>query len=259
MVDGLFDATTTFDPQRKLLMTHPRVCPHASHSLQLITHMTPTHILLILIPIAYLLGSVPFGLIVGKAKGIDVRTAGSGNIGATNVGRLLGKKFFFLVFLLDMLKSLVPMVIASATVRQMSSDSTSYFLWLLVGAAAVVGHMFSIFLGFKGGKGVATSAGVVLGLYPYYTLAGAVAIVVFIITFLVSRYASLGSIAAACSFPIAFVIIGRLNHWPVFQSQWPLLMFAVVMALLIVIKHRGNISRLLAGTENRFTNKPREN
>src|SRR5689334_7446409 len=110
--------------------------------------MSPDHVLLLLIPVAYLLGSIPFGLLVGKAKGIDVRTAGSGNIGATNVGRLLGKKFFFLVFFLDLLKSLLPMLIASFVVHRIPEeqrDARMYLLWLLVGFAAVIGHMFSGF------------------------------------------------------------------------------------------------------------------
>src|SRR6476660_5322651 len=104
--------------------------------------------LLLLIPIAYVVGSIPFGLIVGKARGVDVRTAGSGNIGATNVGRLLGKKFFFLVFLLDLGKSLIPMLIASwlvSRIPESDRDRTTYLLWLLVGFAAVIGHMFSVF------------------------------------------------------------------------------------------------------------------
>src|SRR6478735_1702240 len=101
--------------------------------------MTTQQILLILIPLSYLLGSIPFGLIVGKMRGIDVRTAGSGNIGATNVGRLLGKKFFFLVFFLDLGKSLVPMLIASWLVQRMGrGDWVVYLLWLAVGFAAVL-------------------------------------------------------------------------------------------------------------------------
>src|SRR6185436_3515343 len=102
--------------------------------------------LLILIPIAYLIGSIPFGLIVGLARGVDPRTAGSGNIGATNVARLLGRKFFFVVFFLDILKSLIPMAIASGIVNRVPADEhdwTMYLLWLLVGFAAVMGHMFS--------------------------------------------------------------------------------------------------------------------
>jgi len=217
--------------------------------------MTPTHTLLILIPIAYLLGSIPFGLLVGKAKGIDVRTEGSKNIGATNVGRLLGKRFFFVVFFLDLLKSLVPMLIASWVVRHQLLDAWDYFAWLLVGAAAVVGHIFSVFLRFKGGKGVATSGGVVLGLYPYYTLAGVIVIAIFIVVFFISRYVSLGSIAACFGFPVAFLLVGKSAGWLDLRTQWPLLLFAIVMAGLIILKHRANIARLIAGTENRFVRK----
>src|SRR6188768_478174 len=110
----------------------------------------------LLVPAAYLLGSVPFGLIVGKTRGVDPRKAGSGNIGATNVGRLLGKKFFALVFTLDLLKGLLPMLAAAYVLRGETPDRKTYLLWLAVGAVAILGHMFSVFLGFKGGKGVAT-------------------------------------------------------------------------------------------------------
>src|SRR5688572_33501308 len=110
----------------------------------------------LLVPIAYLLGSIPFGLIVGKSKGIDPRKAGSGNIGATNIGRLLGKKFFAIVFTLDLLKGFAPMFAAGWVLRDAPEDRTKYLLWLTVGLAAILGHMFSVFLGFKGGKGVAT-------------------------------------------------------------------------------------------------------
>src|SRR5688500_11343113 len=212
--------------------------------------------LLILIPLAYLVGSIPFGLIVGLAKGVDPRKGGSGNIGATNVARLLGKRWFFVVFTLDMCKSLVPMLIASAIahrVPETERDWTIYLLWLLVGFAAVLGHMFSLFLRFTGGKGVATSTGVVLGLWPYFTLPGAIAIGVFLVVFFIWRYISLGSIVAAATVPVAYVAIGVARGWPVFGSQLPLLIFAAVMALLIIYKHRSNIARLRAGTENRMT------
>src|SRR3954464_9694193 len=176
--------------------------------------------LLILIPVAYFVGSIPFGLIVGLAKGVDPRMGGSGNIGATNVARLLGKKFFFLVFFLDMFKSLIPMLIASAIAHRIEQrDWRVYLLWLGVGFGAVLGHMFSVFLKFKGGKGVATSAGMMLGLWPYYTIPGAIAVVVFIVVFAVWRYISLGSIVAACAFPLLYMAIGLLNGWPVFGTQ----------------------------------------
>src|SRR3954467_125727 len=105
--------------------------------------MPSAHVcLLVLAPLAYLLGSIPFGLIVGKLKGVDPRTAGSGNIGASNVGRLLGKKFFALVFLLDLLKGLLPMLAAGPLLRPAPQDARTYLLWLLVGFAAIFGHMF---------------------------------------------------------------------------------------------------------------------
>lgn len=210
---------------------------------------------MLLVPVAYVLGSVPFGLIVGKLKGIDVRAAGSRNIGATNVGRLLGKQFFFLVFFLDMLKSLAPMSVASllvARVEPSQRDRWLHLLWLLVGFAAVLGHMFSCFLRFSGGKGVATSAGMMLGLFPYFTVPGVLAIVVFVLVFVPSRYVSLGSMSAACAFPLLYVAIGRWQHWPVTGSQLPLLVFSMLIAALILLKHRTNISRLMNGTENRI-------
>ena len=144
----------------------------------------------LLIPVAYLLGSIPFGLIVGKSKGVDPRKAGSGNIGATNVGRLLGKKFFAIVFVLDLLKGLLPMLAAAYVLRGMDEGSRKYLLWLAVGFAAIAGHMFSLFLGFKGGKGVATSSGVVLGLFPYFTVPGLVALLLWFVTFKASRPAA---------------------------------------------------------------------
>jgi acyl phosphate:glycerol-3-phosphate acyltransferase len=212
----------------------------------------------ILIPISYLIGSIPFGFLIGLSRGVDVRTAGSGNIGASNVGRLLGKKYFYLTMLLDMLKSLVPMAVASYLVHRdiRSLDWETYLLWLAVGFAAVLGHMFSVFLKFKGGKGVATSAGLMLGLYPYLTFPGVIGVSVFVVMLLVGDMVSLASITAACAFPLIYVAIGLLEGWPVFQSQLPLLIFAVIMAVLITLKHRSNISRIRAGTENKFRKKP---
>ena len=127
----------------------------------------------ILIALAYIVGSIPFGLVVALAKGVDPRLSGSGNIGATNAARAIGgKRWFFLIFFLDMLKGLLPMLVAAVLLRHESRTAETYLLWLAVGLAAVLGHMFSIFLKFKGGKGVATSAGIMLGLYPYYTYPG---------------------------------------------------------------------------------------
>jgi glycerol-3-phosphate acyltransferase PlsY len=204
------------------------------------------------IPVAYLVGSIPFGLLVGLAKGVDPRAAGSGNIGATNLGRLLGGKFFAIVFTLDLLKGMLPVVAAGAMLRFRATSWQEYLLWLSVGAAAIVGHMFSIFLKFKGGKGVATSAGVLLGVFPYFTLPGMVAVAVWGIVFQASRYVSLASIVGAIAFPLAYFGVGLALGWPVLGDQWPLLGFATLIPAMIVYKHRGNIARLRAGTENRF-------
>jgi glycerol-3-phosphate acyltransferase PlsY len=221
--------------------------------------MTET-LLLILIPLAYVLGSVPFGLIVGLAKGIDPRTAGSGNIGATNVGRLLGGKFFGIVFTLDMLKSFVPMMVCSFIVRRapQEPDWHIYFLWLLVGFAAVIGHMFSIFLKFKGGKGVATSAGLILGLYPHYTIPALCSIGTWLLIFKIWQIVSLASIVGTMTFPLFYVLFALWWRQPLFTDHLPLLVFAVVTASLIVFRHRSNIRRLREGTEPRFGKREKE-
>ncbi len=213
--------------------------------------------LLLIIPVAYVLGSIPFGLIVGLSRGIDPRKSGSGNIGATNLGRLLGGRFFALVFTLDMCKGLVPMLAAGFILSGHASDRQTYLLWLLIGFASIFGHMFSLFLKFKGGKGVATSAGVILGLFPYFTLPGLAATGVFLIVFKVTRYVSAASMLGATSFPLAYVVIGLLWQpaWPILGQQLPLLLFAVLVAAMIVMKHRSNISRLIKGTELRFGEK----
>ena len=215
--------------------------------------MTIAQQLLILIPIGYVLGSVPFGLIVGLAKGIDPRKAGSGNIGATNLGRLLGGRFFAIVFALDFLKGLLPTLAASWVVQHAagSLNASIYLLWLAVGFAAILGHMFSLFLKFKGGKGVATSAGVMLGVFPDYTLAAVAVLGVFAICFALWRTVSLGSIVAASAFPILYVAVCLLRGQGVLGERWPLLGFCVMVALMVVWKHRSNIARLRAGTEPR--------
>lgn len=213
--------------------------------------------LLALILPAYVLGSIPFGLMVARTRGIDPRHAGSGNIGATNVGRLLGGRFFAIVFILDLLKGLVPMLTAAAVLSAFKPDARTYGaqdygLWLAVGFAAILGHMFSLFLKFKGGKGVATSTGVILGLYPYFTIPGLVAAAVWVIVLRVTRYVSIASIAGSFGFVLAYLGIGLGMGWPVFGRQWPLLVFAVFIAAMITYKHRGNLARIRAGTEHRI-------
>ncbi len=210
---------------------------------------------LTLIIAAYLAGSVPFGLLIAKAHGKDLRTIGSGNIGATNVGRALGKKWACLCFVLDVLKGLIPMLIAPLS-GLVSADANPKELtvWLLVGCGAVLGHIFPVYLKFKGGKGVATSLGIVLGLWPYYTLCGIGAFAVWAVFILAWRYVSLASIAAAVSFPLLLLTFALLLSWPV-QKLWPLAIGAVLMSLLVIFRHRDNIRRLAQGTESKIFEK----
>lgn len=216
--------------------------------------MTTVQELLALLPIAYLMGSVPFGLIVGLAKGIDPRKAGSGNIGATNVGRLLGGKYFGYVFTLDFLKGLVPSLVASWVVHRHAgtADTLIYVLWLAVGFATIVGHMFSAFLKFKGGKGVATSAGVMVGVFPDFTLAAGVVLLIWGVCFAITRIISLSSMLGALAFPVVYVAACLLRGQPILGDRWPLLAFAGLVAVMVVVKHRTNIARLRAGTEPRM-------
>jgi glycerol-3-phosphate acyltransferase PlsY len=194
---------------------------------------------LILTLLAYLVGSVPFGLLMSKAKGVDIRTMGSGNIGATNVLRCLGKPLGITCFVLDALKGFLP-----ATLFPWIGNCHPDF-GILFGAAAVLGHNFPIFLRFKGGKGVATSAGLLLGVTP---LAMGVGLLTWAAVFFTTRYVSLGSILAA----LAVVLVG----WAADYS--PLTAIALtLLGALTIWRHRANVRRLLDGTENRFQKKPK--
>ena len=217
--------------------------------------MPSTSFLSILIPVAYLLGSIPFGLIVGLSKGVDPRTAGSGNIGATNVGRLLGGRFFAIVFTLDLLKGMIPTLCGALIVLHAEHTQLQFLLLLLIAFAAIAGHMFSVFLKFKGGKGAATGAGVALGLFPYFTVPALIALAAFAIVFKLTRYVSLGSITGAIVLPLSYLVIGLARGWDVFGAQLPLLIFAVLLCGMVIYRHRSNIARLRAGTENKFVRK----
>jgi len=202
---------------------------------------------------AYLLGSAPFGLWIARLHGVDLRKVGSGNIGATNVIRALGRKWGIFCFALDVLKGFVPMILVPLLELGGSEPSAGHLLgWLAVGTAAILGHIFPIYLRFKGGKGVATSLGVVLGLWPYFTVCGLAAFIIWLITVRIWRYVSLASILAAGAFPILLLIaILFLEGWT-FDSLWPLFLVAVPMPLLVIFRHRANIQRLIAGTENKI-------
>jgi len=182
---------------------------------------------------AYLLGSIPTGLLLGKVYGIDVRREGSGNIGATNLYRTLGRRVGILTLIGDCLKGLAPVLAA-----RYFAPSTDLAAW--VGLAAFYGHVFSVFLRFKGGKGVATALGVFLALSP---LAVAISLAVFLLLVLKWRYVSLGSVAAAAVMPLAVYLL---------RGSQAMLLVTALVAVIVIIRHHANIKRLVDGTENKF-------
>ena len=217
-------------------------------------------ILLAVFPLAaYAIGSTPFGVIIARARGVDLRGRGSGNIGATNVGRVLGRKWGCLCFVLDLLKGLVPVLLVGLYLSRRGGGvplhSQAAWLqaaWLAAAFGTIAGHVFSFWLKFRGGKGVATSLGVLMGLYPYFTWVGLAALGLWCLVVLIWRYVSLASITAAAAFPLLFVAAcWVVDDWKV-TRLWPLLAFAAAMAALVVVRHRSNIQRLLAGTENKI-------
>lgn len=234
-----------------------------------------------LLPIvAYVIGAIPFGVLISRAHGIDITRHGSGNVGATNVFRVVGKSWGILCLFLDFLKGFVPVLLAINLMRVEGVSPAIPLSFLsnftealpadrqlavqtaqvLTALAAVLGHNYSIFLGLKGGKGIATSAGVLGALMPVVLLC---MILIFALTFYLSGYVSLGSILAALSLPILRHLGDRLLHLDSDKSKptlwesgtWnkPLLAFALVACFMAVWRHRSNIKRILAGTEDRLT------
>ncbi len=198
---------------------------------------------------AYLLGSIPWGFLFGRFRGMDIREHGSGNIGATNALRVLGKPWGVAVFILDALKGLLAVRLAIWLAQSTPGAAPYTELMAIVAAAAcVVGHSFPVWLRFRGGKGVATSAGALVGVIPLAALA---ILVVWLLTFQITRFVSLASICAALSLPLAVLALVLAHQ----TRGWVLLYFSVAMSALVVWRHRGNISRLLAGTEPRFARK----
>lgn len=207
--------------------------------------------LLLLALASYLAGSIPFGLMIGRAvKGIDLRQHGSGNIGATNAGRVLGKKWGLICLGLDALKGLLPVVFFPALICGNAEPAMLEHLRVLTGVSTIMGHMFPCWLGFRGGKGVATSLGVVAMLSSYGLLAGAIA---FFSTFAIWRIVSLSSMIAAATFGV--YQLATLRPSPFATETWSQGLFAIMVPLLIVLQHRGNLRRLLKGEEPRFDGK----
>ena len=191
---------------------------------------------------AYLIGAIPFGFLVGKMRGVDVRTVGSKNIGATNVFRTVGKKWGLLAFACDVLKGLLPTLAAV----HFSTSASFLHLPLCVGIAAVVGHMLTPYMKFKGGKGVATAFGALLALVPATV---GIAFAIFAVTFACSNYISLGSCTAATALAV-MVWIPFLDHAG--YRDLPLCILVTLIAAFIVWKHRSNIGRLVRGEENKI-------
>lgn len=199
---------------------------------------------------AYLIGSIPFGLLIGKCYGIDIRKVGSCNIGATNVTRTVGKWQGKLCFFLDFLKGALP------------TAASIFFLfpgnaWMALGVAAltITGHMFPVFLKFKGGKGISTAAGAALVLAPYPLI---VALVCWITVFKISRFVSLASIFAAAMLPVLALFFGRIGFGNEISLSRQVQLFFIIIGIVAVARHHANIKRLLEGTENRFEKKSAE-
>ena len=211
-------------------------------------------VMFVLLPLAaYVIGSTPCGVMIARSRGVDLRKAGSGNVGATNVGRVLGSRWGYLCFSLDVLKGLLPVLgagwLLGATRGDAAPPTDVQAAWLLVACGAIAGHVASFWLRFRGGKGVATGLGVVLGLWPFFTLAGLCALTLWVVVTKISRYVSLGSIVAAAAFVPLVLLFDGLFHQ---QHLWVMIGFGGLMCTLIIVRHRANIGRLMKGTENKI-------
>ena len=231
----------------------------------------------IFIPIAFVSGSIPFGYLIGRINGIDIRTQGSGNIGATNLGRILGTRFFVACFFLDLLKGLLPTALAGhfmGTLGTLQVTTGDALWWMAVMVAAVLGHMYTPWLGFKGGKGVATGLGALIGIFPAMTFPASGALLVFIMVLMLWRYVSLASCSAAASLPLwVWIVFAQFRTLQIRRAStrmdWdrlspdqieliksdipnygiPFFAVSLLLALLVILKHRGNLSRITQGIE----------
>ncbi len=197
---------------------------------------------------SYLIGAIPFALLIARTQGVDIRHVGSGNVGATNVFRSVGKGWGILTFVADVAKGWLP----AALPGWLAAEALPINAGLLCGCAAIIGHNWPVYLRFKGGKGVATSAGVLLGVAPLAVLIGLIA---WVVTFALGRYVSVASICAATAIPVA--------GWVLYGAENPVLATVLTgLGGLVIVRHRTNIQRIRAGTEHRFNRahrKPTEN
>lgn len=220
--------------------------------------------------IAFLIGSIPFGLLIAKAKGINIREHGSGNIGATNVLRVVGKKYGISCLILDLLKGLLPTIAGISLVTYTGSNNPmsiqalseyavelprtqAQILHILTALATILGHNYSPWIAFKGGKGIATSAGALIALMPAGVI---ILLLVWLVLFYSTKYVSVASIGAALSLPI-ITLCGSWFHGKLTNGTWnvPLFVFTIVIALLATWRHRSNITKLRNGTEHKFSKK----
>jgi len=192
---------------------------------------------------SYLIGSIPSGLIIGKLRRVDIREYGSGNIGTTNVLRTLGARYGALVLIADVFKGVIAVLLARYIIGSPMSEMTAGF-------AAVAGHDWSLFLKFKGGRGVATSLGGILPMAMWAPLSAVAGVVIFIALIALTRYVSLASIMGSLSAVVAMAVFMGIDRVP-----WEYLVYIVVVVALIIFQHRDNISRLLSGTESKLGQK----
>lgn len=215
----------------------------------------PVVILSASIPVAFLAGSIPFGLFIARRHGINIREHGSGNIGATNVMRVVGKKPGAVCFVLDVAKGLIP-TLAAGSIAGVSGvlkmDPLIAWLWLAVMAASVLGHMFSPWVGFRGGKGVATGLGSLLGVWPVLTVAGVGALGLWLIFAGLTRLVGLASCIAAASLVGWASWIYSSGDLSPLDEGLPMVVVTGLLGVLVVVKHKGNLQRTLAGTEPRI-------
>lgn len=202
--------------------------------------------LILIILLSYLAGSIPTSIIVSKLFfGFDIRERGSGNAGGTNAFRIMGWKVGLAVMIFDLGKG----VLAAYLISQLRVDLLTWpmvYVQIIAGSAAVIGHIWTIFAGFRGGKGVGTAAGMLLVLYPISFI---ICLLIFFTVLLITRYVSVSSMSAAMALPIVLLLLNSVFHRPLSS---PLLVLAITMAILIVFTHRSNIQRLIRGNENRI-------
>lgn len=201
--------------------------------------------LLVVALASYFIGSIPSGYIAGKLAGVDIRKIGSGNIGATNVTRSLGKKYGYPVFIADFCKGPLAILVANVAARQPAATGSAEIHEIIAAIGCVLGNALPVWLGFRGGKGVAVSAGLMFALMPWAAL-GAIAI--WLVLFYLTGYVSLASIVATLLLPVIVFVLLHFHK----MNEWSFLYVSIAIASFIVFRHRSNIARLMQGTEQRF-------